>query len=142
MATIKGGFIMMDERIRLQDVYNVIDNKKTRGAWNNGVKVYALYLLEGVIFEEDDPAYTVTDLKNRLLNGAKNWQHYAAGGGGFVYDYEIASTLCTPAQLKRYTYKEGGLKNPNRYETWIDIEARALFQAWLLIRDTMTAEGV
>ncbi|MEE6208260.1 MAG: hypothetical protein VZR95_09430 [Alphaproteobacteria bacterium] len=133
---------MIDNYIRLKDVYNIIDNKKTRGAWNNGVKVYALYLLEGVIIEEDDPVYTVPGLKDRLLNGAKNWQHYAAGGGGFVYDYEIASTLCTPAQLKRYTYKEGGLKDPNKYETWIDVEARALLQAWQLIRDTITAKEV
>ena len=133
---------MTDKYIRLKDIYNIIDNKKTRGAWNNGVKVYALFLLEGVILEEDDPVYTVPGLKDRLLNGAKNWQHYAAGGGGFVYNYEIARTLCTPAQLKRYTYKEGGLEDPNRYETWIDVEARALFQAWLLIRDTITAEEV
>lgn len=128
--------------IKLKDVYNIIENKKTRGAWNNGVKVYALFLLEGVIFEEDDPVYTVPGLKDRLLNGARDWQQYAAGGGGFVYNYAIASTLCTPAQLKRYTYKEGGLKDPNKYETWIDVEARALYQAWLLIRDTITAEEV
>lgn len=128
--------------IKLKDIYSIIENKKTRGAWNNGVKVYALYLLEGVIFEEDDPVYTVPGLKDRLLNGAKNWQQYAAGGRGFVYNYEIARTLCTPAQLKRYTYKEGGLKDPNRYETWIDVEARALSQAWQLIRDTITAKEV
>lgn len=131
---------MVDKHIRLKDIYSTIENKKTRGAWNNGVKVYALYLLEGVILEDDNLVYTVPGLKDRLLNGAENWQQYAAGGGGFVY--EIASTLCTPAQLKRYTYKEGGLKDPNKYETWIDVEARALYQAWLLIRDTMTAEEV
>lgn len=133
---------MVDKHIRLKDIYSTIENKKTRGAWNNGVKVYALYLLEGVILEDDNLVYTVPGLKDRLLNGAENWQQYAAGGGGFVYDYEIASTLCTPAQLKRYTYKEGGLKDPNKYETWIDVEARALYQAWLLIRDTMTAEEI
>lgn len=68
-----------------------------------------------------------------LLNGADNWTHYAyaACGVAQAYNTRIAETLCTPSELRR---TNGGLKDPNLRETWQDVEARALYQAYLLIQ--------
>lgn len=120
--------------IIIEELRNKLNAKKTRGAWSAGVKEYALMLLDD--FTDLDPVYdSIYDLYNALLNGAKDWHQYAAGGGGLVYDEAIIKTLCTPAQIKRLRYKEGGYRQPGHSQTWIDVEARALFQAWELIKD-------
>lgn len=61
-----------------------------------------------------------------MMNGAKNWKEYSYGGCALIYDKDIAETLCTPSELKR---KRGGELQPNSTETWLDVQARALYQA-------------
>lgn len=110
-------------------IYNKIDAIRTRGAWKNGVKEYALILIDWYKAEANDKPLTL----ETLLNGADNWTHYAyaACGVAQAYNTRIAETLCTPSELRR---TNGGLKDPNLRETWQDIESRALYQAYLLIQ--------
>lgn len=42
---------------------------------------------------------------------------------------DIAERLATPSEIKRLRYKQGGMREPNARETWLDVQARALFQA-------------
>jgi hypothetical protein len=65
-------------------------------------------------------------LKAQLLNGARDWQQYSDGGCTLVYDADIAERLCPPSELKKC---RGGDWAPNRRETWLDVQARALNQA-------------
>lgn len=106
----------------------VINTAKCRGAWQNGVKTYALMLLDWYKEEASENPLTL----ETMLNGAKDWKQYAYGGAGVAqcYNAAIAETLCSPSELKR---TKGGAKAPNNNETWCDVEARALFQAWQLI---------
>lgn len=108
-----------------------LENLKTRSAWANGVKCYAFDLLkqyeEFCSYDENAPEFC----EATLLNGAANWLQYAEGGCGLCYNSAIAERLCNPSELKRV---DGGAKNPNRRETWLQVEARALFQAWQLLR--------
>lgn len=53
------------------------------------------------------------------------------GGCGLIYDRGIAETLCTPTELKR---TKNGQRNPNSREQWLDVQARAAFQGWLMIK--------
>lgn len=48
-----------------------------------------------------------------------------------IYDGDIAERLCTPSEYKR---KRGGDFQPNSRETWLDVQARALYQAarWII----------
>lgn len=98
-----------------------IEAIKTRGAWSNAVKTYALDLIE-----EMDGEYTA----EKLLNGAENWNAYSYGGGALIYDTDIAGRLCSPSELKR---KRGVWLAPNTKESWLDCQARALSQAAHLI---------
>lgn len=111
------------------DLYKEIESIKTRGAWKNGVKEYALMLIDWYISEAIDKPLTL----ETLLNGADNWRHYASAACGVAqaYNTRIAETLCTPSELRR---TNGGLKDPNPRETWCDVEARALYQAYFLIQ--------
>jgi hypothetical protein len=104
------------------EIIKNIESKKTRSAWGSGVKEIALDLLDGL---DGEPT-----LEN-LLNGASNWHEYSYGGCYYIYDSDIAETLCTLSELKR---TDNGRLQPNANETWLDVQARALSQAYTLIK--------
>lgn len=105
-------------------LFNRIDAMNERGAWNKGVKVYALTPLNWYIDEAGESPLTL----DTMLNGANDWYHYSRSGCGVAqcYNDRIAETLCSPSELKRC---KGGAKNPNSCEDWCDVEGRALVQA-------------
>jgi len=94
-------------------------------AWKRGVKDYALELACNAENE-----LTPENVESELLNGAKDWRQYSYGGCSAIYDADIAERLCAPSELKR---KKGGDLQPSTRETWLDVQARALFQAYNLI---------
>jgi hypothetical protein len=96
-----------------------------RSAWNKGVKDYALEMVESAEVE-----LTPENVKSELLKGARDWKEYSYGGCSSIYDADIAERLCTPSELKK---KKGGDLQPNTRETWLDIQARAISQAFRLI---------
>ena len=121
----------------VEKIRETIENKPTRSAWDSGKKAYALELLEsleeGINGSYIDPADLESPalLKKALLNGAADWNQYSWGGCSLCYDCQIAERLCTPSELKR---KRGGDLQPNSRETWLDVQARALYQAarWII----------
>lgn len=110
---------------------------KTRSAWSKGVKLYALELLENV---EETAKYTDIPMEELVksyslfrqaaLNGAADWKEYSWGGSSLAYNHEIAERLCNPTELKR---TDGGARRPNSREEWLDVQARALWQAFHLL---------
>jgi hypothetical protein len=100
-------------------------NKKwSRSAWGRGVNAYVVDLLDNI--ESDDVLDNAQLLKKALLNGADNWRHFSEGGCSLFYNEDIAKRLGTPTELKK---TRGGVLEPNKFETWLDVQARALFQA-------------
>lgn len=109
-----------------KELYKKIEGAPVKSAWAKGVKEYALELVESAEVElTRDNARTV------LLNGASDWSEYSWGGCSLIYNDDIAERLCTPSELKK---KKGGDLNPNSREQWLDVQARALRQAYLLIK--------
>lgn len=113
-----------------------IENTKARSAWTRGVKMYALELLEDLADNRDtDEIKEICNLnllKKALLSGADDWRQYSEGGCSLICNKDIAERLCTKSELAK---TDNGRKNPSARENWIDCQARALFQAWLLIED-------
>jgi hypothetical protein len=107
-------------------LYNKIESLKSRSAWGRGVQSYALELVESAEIE-----LTSDNVKSALLNGARDWKEYSFGGCADIYDADIAERLCSPSELKK---KKGGDLQPSSRETWLDVQARALFQSFNLIR--------
>ena len=101
---------------------------KARSAWKRGCYVYALELIED--YKGGDAVPT----KEKLLNGAEDWRQYSWGGCSLVYDSDIAERLCTPTELKR---TKNGEKAPSNRAEWLDVQARALYQASELIREAV-----
>ena len=101
-----------------------------KSAWDKGVALYATELKEQIeercYCEKRQPA-NFDELKQWALNGAQSFKEYSYGGCSLIYDSDIAERLCTPSELKR---KKGGRLQPNRHETWLDVQARALRHAF------------
>ena len=104
----------------------LIDLQKT--AWKCGVYTYAHDLAE----EAAGRTWLKTPktVEEALLNGAPSWAEYSDGGSGLIYDADIAERLCSPSELRRSL---DGKRNPNRRERWLDVQARALRQAAIIL---------
>jgi len=118
------------------EIRETIRSIKPRSAWDKGVCQYAFDLLE-TIDEGISGGWLDADileapkiLRKALLNGADNWQDYSYGGCALIYDEDIATRLCTPSELKK---TRNGQRNPNKNETWLDVQTRALHQASRMI---------
>lgn len=120
----------------LHKAANIIETRKDRSAWNKGVNAYALELLDNLAELAPDDLATPEAVRRALLNGADTWERYSYGGCSLIYDCDIAARLCTPSELRRC---KGGDLNPNSRETWLDVQARALFQAACSVRLALCA---
>ena len=109
--------------------------RKDRSAWNKGVTLYALELVENL---EERAAYEGRnpepdkECREWMLNGAQNWKQYSWGGSSLIYNGDIAERLCTLSELKK---TRNGERRPNANEEWLDTQARALFQACSRVAD-------
>lgn len=109
-----------------------LEARKDRSAWNKGVTVYALELLDSLQEMTEGGYFDMADfekpraLRAALLNGAQDWDAYSWGGCSLIYNSDIAERLCSPSELKK---TRNGERRPNSREEWLDTQARALFQA-------------
>jgi len=114
-----------------------VRKEKPRSIWGKGVKKYAIELLENV--KEGYRGVDNLDLSNYqkyVLNGAKDWKQYSYGGMALIYNRDIAKRLCTKAELVK---THNGDLRPNAREDWLDVQARALRQADMLIRKAIAS---
>lgn len=116
----------------IEKLYQSIESEKQRSAWDKGVTKYALEMVEqlgeqinGGYFEELDLTES-KKVRAALLNGAADWSQYSWGGCSLIYNSDIAERLCNPSELKK---TRNGERRPNSREEWLDVQARALFQA-------------
>jgi hypothetical protein len=111
-----------------------IKARRDRSAWDKGVNAYALELVDSIAeraeYEKHHPE-TVDELADYALNGARDWGQYSWGGSALVYDCDIAERLCCPSELRRV---KGGERRPNAREEWLDVQVRALHQAYARIK--------
>lgn len=113
-----------------KEIKENLETRKDRSAWDKGVTVYALEILENIAeiidYKGKEPE-TRAELKAIALNGAESWKEYSWGGSALIYNSDIAERLCAPSELKK---TRGGERRPNSREEWLDTQARALYQAF------------
>lgn len=116
----------------IKTVRENLEARNDRSAWNRGVNLYALELLEELEEAIDNGYFDPEDLaapklvERQLLNGAADWNQYSWGGCSLIYNGDIAERLCCPSELEKTRHGE---RRPNSREEWLDTQARALFQA-------------
>ena len=111
------------------EIKKTLETRKDRSAWDKGVTIYALELLEEYAERaayEGRQAANTAEFKEWLKNGASDWDQYSWGGSSLIYNSDIAERLCCPSELKK---TRNGERRPNSREEWLDTQARALRQA-------------
>ena len=137
--------MMKLEKKQIITLLKVLPYCKNESAWNRGARKYAFELLE----ELPDDYYfacenaseveqTLKELRKIMLKGANTWIEYSENGLAYIYNYDIAKALCSPSE---FSSTNEGAKKPNKYETWIDVQGRALVQAWFLIKNVIRDFG-
>lgn len=122
----------MDYTTVLARAGQTLEQRKDRSAWDKGVTVYALELVDQLADAVRGGYIDATDLmaprmlRKALLDGADDWSSYSWGGCSLIYNSDIAERLCCPSELKR---TRNGARRPNSREEWLDTQARALSQA-------------
>jgi len=118
---------------------------KPRSAWDKGVRWYAIQFVK-----HSDDGWVRTDwsanipdiyeFERKSLKGYKKWSDFvSSGAGGQISTYKVAKRLLTPSEFRRVRTKDGDWRDPNPYEDWSDLEGRALYQAFELIKRTYRA---
>ena len=115
-----------NNKMRNIELYNKIESLSPKSAWRKGVQQQALEMVE-----QSEVKLTKDNAKEVLLNGAETWSEYSYSGNALIYDADIAERYCTPSELRRNNH---GNKKPNANEEWMDLQARALSQAYLLVK--------
>ena len=121
------------ENVYTKELRKLVAEFQNRSAWKRGVKKYADELLDNLEvraqinerFPKDEK-----ELKEWMLKGAMDCKDYSYAYCSLKYDSQIAERLCTPSELKK---KEGGRLAPNRRESWLDVQAKALRDAYCRI---------
>lgn len=122
----------------IAEIREKVNACKARSTWDRGVLIYANELLDEIAENIEHGYYHEDDLgapkmlDEMMLNGARDWDQYSYGGCSLVYDGDIAERLSTPSELKK---TRNGELQPNMRETWLDVQARALYQAARKIRN-------
>ena len=132
-----------EKNAKLYQKYAEYIEKRTgyASAWGRGVKAYAMDLLDGLKQAADYEGEALQldgasfeQFESVALNGADDWRQFSYGGCALVYDGDIAKRLSTKTELKKTS---DGEKQPNSRETWLDVQARALYQAAHLLYKAM-----
>ena len=120
--------------VNLSEVYKTISKTvNPHSAWARGVRETALDILDMV--KDWLPVVELSELEKTCLNGAESWSAYSWGGCLLIYDEGIAERFCSPSELKKVKGAHG-LRNPNKREQWLDVQARGAYQAFNLIQKT------
>ena len=131
-------------------IADIIEALPARSAWSRAKKEYAVELLDNLRAAaayaaengEPSPLESRETVRAAMLNGAEDWSQYSWGGCSLIYNGDIAARCCNPSELRR---THGGEKRPNAREDWLDMQARALYQAGAVLMaayDIAVREGV
>lgn len=120
--------------MKTKDIIKKLNGLKARSKWDKSVLEDALFLLESC---EEDELFLAT-FEKKLLDGADSWEQFSWGGCALVYNSDLARHYCTPSELRR---TKNGRLPPNKNEQWLDVQARALYQACNKIREMLENEN-
>ena len=121
------------KNIYTNELRKLVEEFPNRSAYKRGIKKYTDELLDNLEEKSQLNERLPKDekeLKEWLLNGAMDCKDYSYTDCSLKYDSQIAERLCTPSELKK---KDGGRLAPNRRESWLNVQTRALIDAYCRI---------
>ncbi len=101
-------------------------SKSERSCWSRGVATIICDYAEEILQEHDGENVSNKELFKLWSCGAETLRDAVYGGCFDIWNYDIAKRLCTPSEFKK---SNEGMRSPNRCETWLCVEFRAVYQA-------------
>lgn len=133
----------MEIKVNITKTIEKIEGLKFRSTWQKAVQEDASWLLEEIMDRHDNVVNDTMTFKsmegfeNVLRMGADTWKDFSEGGGALIYNEDIAKHYCTASELKK---THNGERKPNSRESWLDVQARAFWQAALMIKQNLVTE--
>lgn len=131
-------------KINITKTIEKVESLKFRAKWQRAVQEDAVWLLEEMMDIHEDEVTagvmyfgSIEGFECVLRMGADTWKDFSEGGGALIYDGDIAKHYCTNSELKK---THNGERKPNSRESWLDVQARAFWQAALLIKQNLVTE--
>ena len=127
---------MVIDSFRLIRALDHVDSLDLSSAWGKGVRRYSHELFGNLFYWTTQGHYLngVEEAHEKAMQGASTWEEYSRSGLSLESGEEIAERLCTPVELRKC---KGGARRPNLREDWMDVQARALFQAWEMLKEAL-----
>lgn len=125
--------------MKRNEIIKELENEqmKQRSKWSRGVYQIAIDRVEELDSNEVITWYNLLNgalfagLKENHKNIYDACKKYSWGGCYLIYDEDIANLLSNRSEA--YT-KKGNFKNkPNKNEEWLDIQSRAIYQAFRIL---------
>lgn len=131
-------------KINITKTIEKVESLKFRSKWQRAVQEDAVWLLEEMMDIHEDEVTagvmyfgSIEGVERVLRMGADTWEDFSEGGGALIYDGDIAKHYCTDSELKK---TRNGERKPNSRESWLDVQARAFWQAHQLIKQNLVIE--
>lgn len=116
--------------------------KQARGTYQKAIFEYAFEICDNIAdnyistAEELEHLESITNLKERALNGASDWEQYSWGGCSLCYNYDILERLFCPSIVKKYENADSV-----RGRHLLDYQAAALSRAFSKINLIIKTSG-
>lgn len=140
---------MKKVEVNLNWLISQLSKEKARSCWGRAVQSDAIDMIECVLSDCDHVVGGVfsgslseflaavvnhVGIINAKIESVYSCMHYikesSYGGNWLIYNDDIAAHYCTPSELKRVTHKDGTIRDhANSREDWLDVQARAHYQA-------------
>lgn len=133
----------MEIKVNITKTIEKLEGLKFRSTWQKAVQEDASWLLEEIMDRHDNVVNDTMTFKsmegfeNVLRMGADTWKDFSEGGGALIYNEDIAKHYCTASELKK---THNGERKPNSRESWLDVQARAFWQAALMVKQNLVTE--
>lgn len=127
----------MEIKVNITKTIEKIEGLKFRSTWQKAVQEDASWLLWEFMDGRYDDIVSFKNIEGferALRNGVETWKDFSDGGCALIYDEDIAKHYCTASELKK---THNGEKAPNSKESWLDVQARAFWQAALLVKQNL-----
>ena len=120
----------LTNQAKVDAIRSFIASTVIKDKWRAGVVEYAFELIDTIANAERFPE-TPEELEAIALRGAKDWRAYSFSGYALTDNKEIATRLCAAGTLRR---TRDGQYPPAEGESWRGYQARALIQAFALVK--------
>lgn len=133
--------------MNIYDIIDLIEKEKHSTQENKNTNYYAVSHLADIAGalhgEKLDPeienisklSWNNGSLIKTILNGAENFQEWSNGGLGLIYNIDLAKTLLTPEQFKKW-------ENGDKYIDFLKMQAKFARKGYEKIKVICREKGI